>query len=178
MRACSIIFCTKEYIYRQMDPLLMLSKLLFFFLLSFPFLSFTLMMAAHHPHLHQHSHHLAHAALDPIPTAPPTANPAVEAHRRGYQACDPCRRRKVKCDLGSMLFTSISFFFFFFFLSFSILLLKKTGQVSIILDLRHASDVVAKAKDANSLQHGASENSRELIAIPNNSTMFSVAISA
>lgn len=23
-------------------------------------------------------------------------------HRRGYQACDPCRKRKVKCDLGSM----------------------------------------------------------------------------
>lgn len=22
-------------------------------------------------------------------------------HRRGYQACDPCRKRKVKCDLGS-----------------------------------------------------------------------------
>ena len=28
-------------------------------------------------------------------------------HRRGYQACDPCRRRKVKCDLGSMLFQPI-----------------------------------------------------------------------
>lgn len=24
-------------------------------------------------------------------------------HRRGYQACDPCRKRKVKCDLGSTL---------------------------------------------------------------------------
>ncbi|KAL2701055.1 hypothetical protein AAEP93_007874 [Penicillium crustosum] len=23
-------------------------------------------------------------------------------HRRGYQACDPCRKRKVKCDLGSV----------------------------------------------------------------------------
>lgn len=26
---------------------------------------------------------------------------AGAAHRRGYQACDPCRKRKVKCDLGS-----------------------------------------------------------------------------
>lgn len=25
-------------------------------------------------------------------------------HRRGYQACDPCRKRKVKCDLGSKLY--------------------------------------------------------------------------
>lgn len=24
-----------------------------------------------------------------------------DQHRRGYQACDPCRKRKVKCDLGS-----------------------------------------------------------------------------
>lgn len=24
-------------------------------------------------------------------------------HRRGYQACDPCRKRKVKCDLGSTI---------------------------------------------------------------------------
>lgn len=24
-------------------------------------------------------------------------------HRRGYQACDPCRKRKVKCDLGSTM---------------------------------------------------------------------------
>lgn len=24
-------------------------------------------------------------------------------HRRGYQACDPCRKRKVKCDLGSKI---------------------------------------------------------------------------
>ncbi len=28
--------------------------------------------------------------------------PPRDQHRRGYQACDPCRRRKVKCDLGSM----------------------------------------------------------------------------
>ena len=26
---------------------------------------------------------------------------APSQHRRGYQACDPCRKRKVKCDLGS-----------------------------------------------------------------------------
>lgn len=30
-------------------------------------------------------------------------------HRRGYQACDPCRKRKVKCDLGSMDSHSFSF---------------------------------------------------------------------
>ena len=29
--------------------------------------------------------------------------PAPSHHRRGYQACDPCRKRKVKCDLGSTL---------------------------------------------------------------------------
>jgi hypothetical protein len=29
-------------------------------------------------------------------------SPSPQAqHRRGYQACDPCRKRKVKCDLGS-----------------------------------------------------------------------------
>lgn len=28
--------------------------------------------------------------------------PREGTHRRGYQACDPCRKRKVKCDLGSM----------------------------------------------------------------------------
>ncbi|KAH8705316.1 putative C6 transcription factor [Talaromyces proteolyticus] len=27
---------------------------------------------------------------------------AAAQHRRGYQACDPCRKRKVKCDLGSV----------------------------------------------------------------------------
>jgi hypothetical protein len=43
-------------------------------------------------------------------------------HRRGYQACDPCRKRKVKCDLGSMVPLSLSalfccsFFFFMYFL--------------------------------------------------------------
>ncbi|KAL3459071.1 hypothetical protein BJX64DRAFT_291612 [Aspergillus heterothallicus] len=29
-------------------------------------------------------------------------SPANAHHRRGYQACDPCRKRKVKCDLGSV----------------------------------------------------------------------------
>jgi hypothetical protein len=28
-------------------------------------------------------------------------SPTGTQHRRGYQACDPCRKRKVKCDLGS-----------------------------------------------------------------------------
>ncbi|KAL4782221.1 hypothetical protein BJX76DRAFT_296764 [Aspergillus varians] len=30
-----------------------------------------------------------------------SASPSNTQHRRGYQACDPCRKRKVKCDLGS-----------------------------------------------------------------------------
>ncbi|KAJ5279622.1 hypothetical protein N7478_004994 [Penicillium angulare] len=29
-------------------------------------------------------------------------SPNNPQHRRGYQACDPCRKRKVKCDLGSV----------------------------------------------------------------------------
>jgi len=29
------------------------------------------------------------------------SSPPRDLHRRGYQACDPCRKRKVKCDLGS-----------------------------------------------------------------------------
>jgi Fungal Zn(2)-Cys(6) binuclear cluster domain len=29
------------------------------------------------------------------------STPPRDQHRRGYQACDPCRKRKVKCDLGS-----------------------------------------------------------------------------
>ncbi|KAJ5370654.1 uncharacterized protein N7496_006746 [Penicillium cataractarum] len=29
-------------------------------------------------------------------------SPSAPQHRRGYQACDPCRKRKVKCDLGSV----------------------------------------------------------------------------
>ena len=33
--------------------------------------------------------------------APRSPSPSTPAHRRGYQACDPCRKRKVKCDLGS-----------------------------------------------------------------------------
>ncbi|KKY21122.1 putative uv radiation resistance protein [Phaeomoniella chlamydospora] len=31
-----------------------------------------------------------------------SASPPPVAHRRGYQACDACRKRKVKCDLGSV----------------------------------------------------------------------------
>ncbi|EEP80094.1 conserved hypothetical protein [Uncinocarpus reesii 1704] len=52
-------------------------------------------------------------AARPAPTPAPdlTANPSFSPHRspspppqhrRGYQACDPCRKRKVKCDLGSV----------------------------------------------------------------------------
>ncbi|KAF8542768.1 hypothetical protein BDD12DRAFT_632083, partial [Trichophaea hybrida] len=28
--------------------------------------------------------------------------PAQPAHKRTYQACIPCRQRKVRCDLGSV----------------------------------------------------------------------------
>ncbi|KAL4920545.1 hypothetical protein BDW62DRAFT_198850 [Aspergillus aurantiobrunneus] len=31
-----------------------------------------------------------------------SSSPPNTQHRRGYQACDPCRKRKVKCDLGSV----------------------------------------------------------------------------
>ncbi|KAJ5587498.1 uncharacterized protein N7459_003263 [Penicillium hispanicum] len=34
-------------------------------------------------------------------TSGTSPSPASQ-HRRGYQACDPCRKRKVKCDLGSV----------------------------------------------------------------------------
>ncbi|RAL14573.1 Zn(II)2Cys6 transcription factor domain-containing protein [Aspergillus homomorphus CBS 101889] len=34
-------------------------------------------------------------------TKSPSPQPHSQ-HRRGYQACDPCRKRKVKCDLGSV----------------------------------------------------------------------------
>ena len=30
-----------------------------------------------------------------------SSSPPKESHRRGYQACQPCRQRKVKCDMGS-----------------------------------------------------------------------------
>lgn len=33
-------------------------------------------------------------------------------HRRGYQACDPCRKRKVKCDLGSVYMVLLYHWFF------------------------------------------------------------------
>lgn len=38
---------------------------------------------------------------DTAADAADAAAAAAAAHRRGYQACDPCRKRKVKCDLGS-----------------------------------------------------------------------------
>lgn len=34
--------------------------------------------------------------------APPTAAQPAAQHKRVYQACIPCRRRKVRCDLGSV----------------------------------------------------------------------------
>ncbi|PYH43777.1 Zn(II)2Cys6 transcription factor domain-containing protein [Aspergillus saccharolyticus JOP 1030-1] len=34
--------------------------------------------------------------------SPSPQSQSQSQHRRGYQACDPCRKRKVKCDLGSV----------------------------------------------------------------------------
>ncbi|KAA8652693.1 hypothetical protein EYZ11_007961 [Aspergillus tanneri] len=40
---------------------------------------------------------------DTGPYLPDQKSPSLHPqHRRGYQACDPCRKRKVKCDLGSV----------------------------------------------------------------------------
>lgn len=55
-------------------------------------------------------------------------------HRRGYQACDPCRKRKVKCDLGSASKPLLCHWF--------LLLLgnadgRSIHQVSITPDRRH-----------------------------------------
>ncbi|KAL2865138.1 putative C6 transcription factor [Aspergillus lucknowensis] len=41
-----------------------------------------------------------YAPEDPTRRSP--SPPNSTHHRRGYQACDPCRKRKVKCDLGSV----------------------------------------------------------------------------
>lgn len=42
--------------------------------------------------------------LAPPPADPeaPSAAPQTTVHKRVYQACIPCRRRKVRCDLGSV----------------------------------------------------------------------------
>ncbi|RPA92676.1 hypothetical protein L873DRAFT_155934 [Choiromyces venosus 120613-1] len=37
-----------------------------------------------------------------IPAANPTPPPPPTIHKRTYQACIPCRQRKVRCDLGSV----------------------------------------------------------------------------
>ncbi|PGH27654.1 hypothetical protein AJ80_00668 [Polytolypa hystricis UAMH7299] len=41
-------------------------------------------------------------AVDPRFSPPQRSPSPAQQHRRGYQACDPCRKRKVKCDLGSV----------------------------------------------------------------------------
>ncbi|RAH65768.1 Zn(II)2Cys6 transcription factor domain-containing protein [Aspergillus aculeatinus CBS 121060] len=38
----------------------------------------------------------------PSPQSQAQSQSQSSQHRRGYQACDPCRKRKVKCDLGSV----------------------------------------------------------------------------
>ncbi|KAF4831254.1 Transcriptional activator ARO80 [Colletotrichum tropicale] len=44
----------------------------------------------------------AAAAAPSAPTATAASQPAAPQHKRVYQACIPCRRRKVRCDLGSV----------------------------------------------------------------------------
>ncbi|PWY94143.1 hypothetical protein BO94DRAFT_621583 [Aspergillus sclerotioniger CBS 115572] len=44
--------------------------------------------------------HQSRAPKSPSPS--PSHQGQQPQHRRGYQACDPCRKRKVKCDLGSV----------------------------------------------------------------------------
>ncbi|KAI1489214.1 hypothetical protein F5X96DRAFT_670941 [Biscogniauxia mediterranea] len=39
---------------------------------------------------------------NPQQSAPPSATTQAAQHKRVYQACIPCRRRKVRCDLGSV----------------------------------------------------------------------------
>ncbi|OLN82731.1 Transcriptional activator ARO80 [Colletotrichum chlorophyti] len=41
-------------------------------------------------------------AAVPAPAAPAAPAPQPAQHKRVYQACIPCRRRKVRCDLGSV----------------------------------------------------------------------------
>ncbi|WEW61126.1 zinc finger transcriptional activator [Emydomyces testavorans] len=48
-----------------------------------------------------HSHHPQDLSSNP-PYSPHRSPSPPSQHRRGYQACDPCRKRKVKCDLGSV----------------------------------------------------------------------------
>lgn len=82
-------------------------------------------------------------------------------HRRGYQACDPCRKRKVKCDLGSMFqshgqserkegYRKKGKTY------------KRFAQASITHVPHPASDAVAKANDANSRLPDASASRRRL----------------
>lgn len=49
--------------------------------------------------------HQSRAPKSPSPS--PSHQGQQPQHRRGYQACDPCRKRKVKCDLGSKTLSSL-----------------------------------------------------------------------
>ncbi|KAK0623293.1 hypothetical protein B0T14DRAFT_536212 [Immersiella caudata] len=42
------------------------------------------------------------AGPDPTPTSAAGSGTQLSQHKRVYQACIPCRRRKVRCDLGSV----------------------------------------------------------------------------
>lgn len=73
-----------------------------------------------------YSHSGSHPPKSPSPSA------SQQHHRRGYQACDPCRKRKVKCDLGSMiffplLFLFLSYFFFYDNVTNANIFIAKTG---------------------------------------------------
>ncbi|KAI5841319.1 hypothetical protein BZA05DRAFT_227625 [Tricharina praecox] len=58
---------------------------------------------ATHPRSHSHSHSRSHShSHSQSPQAPGPRPPPQPAHKRTYQACIPCRQRKVRCDLGSV----------------------------------------------------------------------------
>lgn len=82
-------------------------------------------------------------------------SPSAPQHRRGYQACDPCRKRKVKCDLGSMRSAAPPYPPAPHWIK-DIGLIPKFLQVSTILAPHRVCAAVAKANDANSRQLVAS----------------------
>lgn len=61
-----------------------------------------IMAAGNHPHDAQlYTQNPAARRSSSPPGSSQSQSQSQSQHRRGYQACDPCRKRKVKCDLGS-----------------------------------------------------------------------------
>ena len=99
---------------------------------------------------------------DPIPIPLSIQIPhGGETHRRGYQACDPCRKRKVKCDLGSE-----------YILFIHTRKLANPIQASIIHVLLLVSDVVVKVRDVNSPLLDARGNNPVLVMITHQTMYF------